>query len=311
MLRKHSKKDNHSKTNKRFIAHFGEYDASLSASTRQIEIFINEFVKLNSDMLLFDHHQSSISRSINSAERAILLEKSQIDAISVNQEVSLQDAVSLKQQIEYETFARKQQILDGTNIWKISQVREKIYDAQSERQPSIYSPPFYTSNAGYKLCIRLYLNGDGNARGTHMSVFLVILQGEFDCLLQWSFSYQVTFCLFDQRTMIESNGSKPNEHVIASFRPNVTSTSFQRPCSAINIASGIPKFLPLERLQAPEGANRYIINDTMFIKVFIDFLGVPKAVLPFIFNLNFALPIHIQQKLIADEIKRLAESNNA
>jgi hypothetical protein len=32
--------------------------------------------------------------------------------------------------------------------------------------------------------------------------------------------------------------------------------------------------------------------------------------LPFIFNINIAFPLHIQQKLISDEMKRLEEQNN-
>jgi hypothetical protein len=47
----------------------------------------------------------------------------------------------------------------------------------------------------------------------------------------------------------------------------------------------------------------------MFIKVFIDFIGLSKSILPFIFSLNIALPIQIQQKLINEEIKRREEQN--
>jgi hypothetical protein len=96
----------------------------------------------------------------------------------------------------------------------INQIQEKMYDAQSERQTSIYSPAFYTSATGYKLCIRLYLNGDGTVRGTHISIFLVIFRGQYDVLLQWSFSYRVSFCLCDQRIMIESGETKEAKHII-------------------------------------------------------------------------------------------------
>jgi TNF receptor-associated factor 2 len=227
----------------------------------------------------------------------------------INQNVLTKDFTSIKQQVEDENPVTKHQILDGTMIWKIYNVREKMYDAQSERQPSIYSPAFYTSETGYKLCIRLYLNGDGSARGTHISIFLVILRGKYDALLKWPFSYRVSFCLFDQRTLIESDKTKQAKHIIESFRPDTNSISFQRPRSAMNIASGIPKFFPLVDLNQPEEINRYIINDTMFIKVFIDFIGLSKSILPFIFSLNIALPIQIQQKLINEEIKRREEQN--
>jgi hypothetical protein len=72
----------------------------------------------------------------------------------------------------------------------------------------------------------------------------------------------------------------------------------------MNIASGIPKFFALVDLNQPEEINRYIVNDTMFIKILIDFVGIPKTMLAFIFSLNIALPLQIQQKLIDEEMKR-------
>ena len=227
----------------------------------------------------------------------------------INQNVLLQDVTTIKQQVEHENQAGKYHIVDGTTIWKIINVHEKMYDALSERQTSFYSPPFYTSVTGYNLCLRLYLNGDGTARGTHISIFLVILRGKFDAILKWPFSYRVSFCLFDQRTMIESGEAQQPRHIIESFRPDIRSISFQRPCSAMNIASGIPKFFSLIHFNQPPEINRYIINDTIFIKAFIDFIGIPKSMLSFIFSLNIALPLHIQQKLIDEELKRREEQN--
>jgi TNF receptor-associated factor 2 len=266
---------------------------------------------LDSDILQFNNQQSTLVEDIDNAKVEILLQKDYIEAMSNNQNVLKQDSTSVRQQTEHENPETKYHMLDGTMIWKICNVREKMYDSRSERQTSHYSPPFYTSEAGYKLSIRLYLNGDGTARGTHISIFLVVLRGKFDALLKWPFSYRVSFCLFDQRTMMESNGTQPARHVTESFRPDINSVSFQRPRSEMNIASGIPKFFSLVDLNQSEEINRYIINDTMFIKVFIDFIGIPKSMLPFIFNLNIALPIQIQQKLVDEETKRRNEQNNS
>ena len=44
---------------------------------------------------------------------------------------------------------------------------------------------------GYKMCIRAYLNGDGIGYKTHLSVFFVLMKGEFDPLLKWPFDYKV------------------------------------------------------------------------------------------------------------------------
>ena len=45
--------------------------------------------------------------------------------------------------------------------------------------------PFYTYAHGYKLSLQVVPNGHGNAKGTHVSVFLFLMEGEFDKDLQW------------------------------------------------------------------------------------------------------------------------------
>lgn len=51
---------------------------------------------------------------------------------------------------------------------------------------------FYTSKYGYKMCLRIYLNGDGTGRGTHLSLFFVVMRGHSDALLKWPFNQKVT-----------------------------------------------------------------------------------------------------------------------
>lgn len=53
-------------------------------------------------------------------------------------------------------------------------------------------PAFYTAKYGYKLCLRLYLNGDGTGKKTHLSLFIVIMKGEYDALLPWPFRNKVS-----------------------------------------------------------------------------------------------------------------------
>ncbi|CAF3899866.1 unnamed protein product, partial [Rotaria sordida] len=170
-------------------------------------------------------------------------------------------------------------------------------DAQSERQTSIYSPPFYSSPNGYKMRARLYFNGDGNARRTHMSLFFVLIRSLNDPILKFPFNYKVTFCLYDQ--------TSAQRHIIDSFRPDIKSSSFQRPQSDMNIASGIPKFLPLEVIQ--QEGNPYIRDDTMFIKIMVDFEDLHKTLLSYALSLNPGLPMHIQQAMIKQEAERRSQ----
>ncbi len=145
--------------------------------------------------------------------------------------------------------------------------------------------------------LRLYLHGDGNARRTHISLFFVLMRGLNDAILKFPFSYKVTFCLYDQ--------TPQQRHIIDSFRPDIRSNSFQRPRSDMNIASGIPKFFPLAMIE--QEGNPYVRDDTMFIKVMIDFGDMPKTLLPYALSLNPGLPTHVQQAMIKEEVERRAQ----
>jgi hypothetical protein len=141
---------------------------------------------------------------------------------------------------------------------------------------------------------RLYLNGDGNARRTHLSLFFVLMRSLNDPILKFPFNYKVTFCMYDQ--------TPAQRHIIDSFRPDMRSNSFQRPRSEMNIASGIPKFFSLSTFQ--QEGNPYVCDDTMFIKIMVDFGDIPKTVLPYALALNPGLPTHVQQELIKEEVQR-------
>ncbi|NXF05858.1 TRAF2 factor, partial [Smithornis capensis] len=148
---------------------------------------------------------------------------------------------------------------DGIFLWKITDVGRKLQDSVTGRTVGLYSPAFYTAKYGYKVCLRVYLNGDGTGKGTHMSLFFVVMKGDYDALLPWPFRHKVTFMLLDQNN---------REHVIDAFRPDLTSASFQRPVSDMNVASGCPTFLPLAKLQSPKHA--YVREDTLFLKCIIE-----------------------------------------
>ena len=136
---------------------------------------------------------------------------------------------------------------------EIKNVEQKCKEAKQSNGVYIESKPFYTHR--YKLCLRVYLNGDGEGTGTHLSVFFVIMRGEHDPLLPWPFNYKV---LFKMDTM---DGGGISDKVL----PDATSIAYQRPQSEMNIASGCPMFTQLERLE-----NELLHNDTIFIKCIVD-----------------------------------------
>ena len=145
---------------------------------------------------------------------------------------------------------------DGHYIWKIPDITRRRRDALLGKTVSLYSAPFYTSRFGYKLCLRVYLDGDGSGKGCYISYFLTIMKGEYDALLEWPFQHMVTMTLVNQ---------KGNNNIVQSFRPNPISTSFHRPKSDMNVATGCPKFAPLSILDNPE----FVVDDVSFFKCVI------------------------------------------
>ena len=56
-----------------------------------------------------------------------------------------------------------------------------------------FSHPFYTQPGGYKLCLCVYANGAGSAKGKHISMSVYVMKGENDHQLQWPFEHDVTY----------------------------------------------------------------------------------------------------------------------
>uniref|UniRef100_A0AAQ5XGY8 TNF receptor-associated factor n=1 Tax=Amphiprion ocellaris TaxID=80972 RepID=A0AAQ5XGY8_AMPOC len=152
---------------------------------------------------------------------------------------------------------------NGTLIWKIRDYKRRKQDAVAAKTLSLYSQPFYTGYFGYKMCARVYLNGDGMGKGTHLSLFFVVMRGEYDALLPWPFKQKVTLMLMDQ-------GSS-RKHLGDAFKPDPNSSSFRRPSAEMNIASGCPLFVSQSVLEA----GSYIKDDTIFIKVTVDTSDLP------------------------------------
>ncbi|XP_060067107.1 TNF receptor-associated factor 3-like [Ylistrum balloti] len=147
---------------------------------------------------------------------------------------------------------------NGVLMWKIRDYRRRKMEAVNGRTLSLYSQPFYTSQYGYKLCGRVYLNGDGTGKGAYLSFFVVVMKGDFDALLPWPFMLPVTFMLLDQ------NGTGLHER--ESFTPNPTSNSFHKPTTEMNVACGVPRFVSHTKLES----DTYLKEDIVFLRIVVD-----------------------------------------
>ena len=220
------------------------------AKTADLEVLFVESNKLNEEL---QRQVSSIARRQESSNGTV--DRLQRQFESMSHSLALRNVMMT----DLDEHVRDQQVSshDGVLVWTISDFAKRRQNAVTGYETSFYSPCFFTSRYGYKMCARVYLNGDGIGKGTHISVFFVVMRGEYDALLRWPFRQKVTFMLLDQNNV---------EHVIDSFRPDPNSSSFQKPRRETNVASGCPTFCPLSEVNN----HAYIRDDVMFLKVIVD-----------------------------------------
>ena len=223
---------------------------------------MNELLKLSPQLV----SPAESNRDGSSAEAQVTIDSGTLQGVI--QAVKAIEPKITKLQEDYKELSILTQTIqastyDGTFIWKIPEVKRRTADAISGKTLSLYSAPFYTSRHGYKMCLRLYLNGDGSGKGTHLSFFLALMKGEYDALLPWPFKQAVTLILLDQA---ETND------IIQSFKAD-DSTSFQRPDKEMSTASGCPTFAPLSMLDNPA----YVKDDVMFLQCVVDCQGLQKV----------------------------------
>ncbi|XP_011154628.2 TNF receptor-associated factor 4 isoform X2 [Harpegnathos saltator] len=150
----------------------------------------------------------------------------------------------------------------GTLIWKITDYASKMSEAKAKEGMELISPPFYTSQYGYKLQASIFLNGNGTGEGSHISIYIKILPGEYDALLRWPFSHSVSFTMFDQTVVAEKACN-----IVESFIPDPTWKNFQRPSrEPDSLGFGFPRFVSHEMVKK----RHFVKDDTMFIRVKVD-----------------------------------------
>ena len=81
-------------------------------------------------------------------------------------------------------------LLPLTPAWQDSVAQFTISDYSKRKQfdNQYFSPPFTTSQQGYRLCLAVDANGEGSDKDSHLSIFAYIMKGQHDDRLQWPFT---------------------------------------------------------------------------------------------------------------------------
>ncbi|XP_046855208.1 TNF receptor-associated factor 3-like [Xenia sp. Carnegie-2017] len=215
--------------------------------------------QLSSDFSSMRDRISTLERQLRDNSSFILRFRERLDQNDESLARNTVKITDLESQRGSRTLGSNQAIhsYNGTLLWKIDNFNRKRQDAINGIKTALYSPPFYSSQYGYKMCGKIYMNGDGFGKGTHLSLFFVVMKGDYDALQTWPFQKKMTIMLMD-----ELNG----DHMFDAFHSDPQSSSFQRPKSDMNIASRSPLFMPFESLKN----RQYVKDDTLCIKMIVD-----------------------------------------
>ena len=145
-----------------------------------------------------------------------------------------QQQVELNYQVE--NFKQK---LEQQGIQRLLSLRtppvDMVMDSFRERKIENnvwYSPPFYSHLGGYKMCLMVDANGQGDGAGTHVSVYVHLMRGEFDDRLKWPFRGNVTIQLHSKRDDFEQ----------------MISLNMNRPWQERGSGLGFPEYIPHQYL---------------------------------------------------------------
>ena len=102
--------------------------------------------------------------------------------------------------IAMETILKVQTHLTKVESAANDQFTFKMANFSQYKEPDevFYSVPFYTHHGGYKMCIRVDANGEGDGADTHISVFAYLMRGLNDDNLTWPITGAVTYELLNQ-----------------------------------------------------------------------------------------------------------------
>ncbi|XP_076803008.1 TNF receptor-associated factor 6-like [Clavelina lepadiformis] len=196
-----------------------------------------------------DHDEKIVSLDHHVRELVAKMENQVLQMKDINTKLS-----AVEQRLEQQEL----RCCNGLYYWKIKEYAKLRRAATIGDMPVLHSPGFYTSPQGYRMCIRANLDGVENAQGTHLSLFVHIMKGEYDDFLTWPFYGTITLTIINQR---ELPSQRMNISETLEARSNLM--AFQRPTTERNQKGyGYIDFYPLRMLET----NGFTKNNTLVIK---------------------------------------------
>ena len=107
--------------------------------------------------------------------------------------------------------------------------------------------------------MRINLNGVDSGVGKHVALFVHMMQGDYDNILEWPFTGRIALSILDQ-----SDTAEFRHHISETLVAKPNLLAFQRPTAPCNYKGyGYVEFAPIEQIREPQ----YVKNNTMLVRI--------------------------------------------
>ncbi|XP_011408961.1 PREDICTED: TNF receptor-associated factor 1-like [Amphimedon queenslandica] len=121
------------------------------------------------------------------------------------------------------------------------------------KKKSCLSPSFYADR--YHMCLRVHPNGYGKGEGSHVSVYVCLLQGVYDRMVSWPFRGEVII------ELLHNSNGQPHRRVVKYGHD--TPIDFSTVAKGPAKGNGCPKFISNRKL------NSYRVSGTLRFHIYV------------------------------------------
>ena len=133
------------------------------------------------------------------------------------------------------------------------------YSKRKQFNNRYYSSPFTTSPQGYTLCLEVYANGYGSGKGSHLSIYTVIMKGQHDDRLQWPFTGTIIFELL--------NWLEDKEHYKRTLTIDTKDDFVRVTEGKFGRSFGYPQVISHSSLTSSTTNTQYLYQDCIHVRV--------------------------------------------
>ena len=145
---------------------------------------------------------------------------------------------------------------------RVSEVADK-----KKNKTKWHSYPFYTHDKGYRMCLRVIINGTGQGEGTHVSVFLYLMKGNYDSNLSWPLLGAFEIALLNQKMDGEHFINNPIKFTEKTPSAIANKVSAKQPDEIARDGLGRNEFISHKELEKETDYCQFLKDDCIFIRV--------------------------------------------